>query len=163
MIAGAVKTLRRHPKGRHYRGECAAAWAAVILGGGWSGRFEPEAVRSSVSSGCGLGVAGQLQFAAVGSGDVDVDHLNGGEFLEQLRGVRPGRQRFQAAAEGDVQTIGEKGDEDVRLDAPGLLMVDRPDGEVAFERSKSFLDLDQLDVVAPQRGRIVSVRLLRNR
>ena len=40
---------------------------------------------------------------------------------------------------------------DVGLDPPWLLMVDRPDGEVAFEGSKRFLDLDELEVVAPKR------------
>jgi len=44
-------------------------------------------------------------------------------------------------ADGDVQTIGEEGDEDVGFDAPGLLMMDRPDGEVALERLKCFLDI----------------------
>jgi hypothetical protein len=35
-----------------------------------------------------------------------------------------------------------------------LLVVDRPDGEVALERSKRFLHLNQLDVEAPQGGGI---------
>src|SRR5271157_6466719 len=43
---------------------------------------------------------------------------------------------------------------DVRLDAPLLLVVDRADGEVALERSKRFLHLNELDVVAPQGGGI---------
>ena len=48
----ALKTLRRHPKGRHYRESAAAAWASVILGGGWFGSSSLRRLRSSVSSGC---------------------------------------------------------------------------------------------------------------
>jgi hypothetical protein len=44
-------------------------------------------------------------------------------------------------AEGDVQAVGEEGDEDVGLDARRLLVVDRPDGEVALQGSKRFLDI----------------------
>ena len=45
--------------------------------------------------GLGLGVTGQLQFAAVGGRDMDVDHLNGGEVSSTLRGVRPGASPFR--------------------------------------------------------------------
>ena len=102
------------------------------FGGRLVGQVELETVEEQRQFWGRPGVAGQLQFAAVGGGDVNVDHLNGGEFLERAARGQARRQRFQAAAEGDVQTIGEKGDEDVRLDAPLLLMVDRPDGEVPF-------------------------------
>src|SRR5208283_5703506 len=85
---------------------------------------------------------------------MNVDHLNGGEFLEHAARGQARREPFQAAAEGDVQTISEEGDEDVRLDALLFLMVDRADGEVALERSKRLLHLDQLEVEAPQGGGI---------
>ena len=48
-----------------------------------------------------------------------------------------------------------RGDKDVGLDAPGLLMMDGPDGEVALERAKRFLHLNELQIVAPQCRRIV--------
>jgi len=48
-----LKMLRRRLEGRHYRGSAAAAWAAVILGGGWSGSLSLRRFRSSVSSGSG--------------------------------------------------------------------------------------------------------------
>ena len=124
------------------------------FGGRLVGQFELEAVKEQRQLRLRLGVAAQLQFAPVGGGDANVDHLNGGEFVEQTARGQAGGERFQAAAESDVQTIGEKGDEDVRLDAPGLLMVDRADGEVALQGSKRLLYLDQLDVVAPQGGGI---------
>jgi len=39
----------------------------------------------------------------------------------------------QAPRQRDVQAIGQKGNEDVRLDAGLELVKDRPDREVAFE------------------------------
>ena len=52
-------------------------------------------------------------------------------FSNRLRGVRPGGEAVESMADGDVETIGEEGDEDVSLDALRLLVMDRPDGEVA--------------------------------
>jgi hypothetical protein len=105
------------------------------------GQFELEPVEEQRQFGFGLGIAGQLQLAAVGSGDVDVDHLNGGEFLEQTARGQARRQSLQAMANGDVETIGEKGDEDVSFDALRLLVMDRTDGEIALQVSKRFLDI----------------------
>jgi hypothetical protein len=44
--------------------------------------------------------------------------------------------------QGDVQAVGEKGDEDMRLDAPLTLMVDRPDRQIALECFERFFDGD---------------------
>jgi len=82
------------------------------------------------------------------------DHLNGGELLEQTARGEARRQSFQAKADGNVQAVGEEGDEDVRLDARRLLVMDRPDGEVALQGPKRFVDLNELQMVAPQRRRI---------
>ena len=68
------------------------------FGGRLVGQFELEAAKEQRQLGLGLGGAGQLQFAAVGGGDVNVDHLNGGEFLERAARGQARRQRFQAAA-----------------------------------------------------------------
>jgi hypothetical protein len=48
---------------------------------------------------------------------VHVNHLHGGELVEHGTRRKSRRQRFQSAAESGVQAIGEKGDENVRLDA----------------------------------------------
>jgi hypothetical protein len=64
-----------------------------------------------------------LQFAAVGRGDVHVDHLDDCEFLEQAARGQAWRQFFQAMANGDMKTIGEKGDEDVGVDALRFLVI----------------------------------------
>ena len=100
-------------------------------------------------------MASELQFAAVGGGDVHVDHLNGGEFIEQAARGQARRQSLQTMADGDVEAIGEEGDEEVGLDALGLLVMDRPDGEIALEVSKRFLHLTELQIIIPQRRRIV--------
>jgi hypothetical protein len=42
---------------------------------------------------------------------------------------------MQAPRKSDVQAIGQEGDEDVRLNACLELVKDRPDREVAFERT----------------------------
>src|SRR5271166_3400912 len=52
-IINALKMLTPDPKGRHYTERDAAAWAAVILGGGWSGNWSLRRSSSSVSSGSG--------------------------------------------------------------------------------------------------------------
>jgi hypothetical protein len=54
-----------------------------------------------------------------------VDHLEGGEFLQggprgQSRGQGP-----QAGLEGDLETLGEKGDEEMGVDTLVELVVDR--------------------------------------
>jgi hypothetical protein len=55
-----------------------------------------------------------------------------------------GSERVQAPLERDVQAVGEKGDEDVRLDALWVLMEDRSAGEVALEVLERFLDRYEL-------------------
>ena len=61
---------------------------------------------------------------------------------------------MQSPRKGDVQAIGQEGDEDVRLDTGLELVKDRPDGKVAFEILERLLDRDQQQVVAPQLGRV---------
>jgi hypothetical protein len=57
--------------------------------------------------------------------------------------------------EGGLQTVGEEGDEDVGLDALVGLVIDRPHREVVLEFLEGLLDLGQLQVIAPQRGRVL--------
>ena len=54
--------------------------------------------------------------------------------------------------EGHLKTIRHKGDEDVRFDARVLLVVNRADGQVAFELFEGLLDLGQLNIVLPQQS-----------
>jgi len=58
---------------------------------------------------------------------MDIDHLDGGKLFERASRSQAGRESVQAARQGDVQAIGEEGDEDVGFDAPLVLMEDRAD------------------------------------
>ena len=80
-----------------------------------------------------MGVTGQHQHATIGGGDVHVDHLHGGELLQGSARAEAWGICVQLPAEGDMQAIGEEGDEDVRLDALLMLVVDGADGQIAFE------------------------------
>src|SRR3954464_7432305 len=48
----------------------------------------------------GLGVAGQEQLAAIAGGDLDVDHLDSGEFLEGAARCQAGGEGGRAAGQG---------------------------------------------------------------
>ena len=82
---------------------------------------------------CGLGVARQRQMPPVGGRQMDIDHLQGGELLQdgprrQSRRARPGH-----VLQGDVQAVGDEGEEDVRLDPVLALMEDRADRQVVLK------------------------------
>ena len=62
--------------------------------------------------------------------------------------------RLHLLGQGDVQAVGEKGDEDVRLDTVLELVVDRAYCKVALEIFERLLDLYELNVVALQLGRV---------
>ena len=55
-----------------------------------------------------------------------VEHLDGGKLVEHRPRGEAGSQRPEPGAQRDVQTIGEKGHEDVRLNALLQLVIDRP-------------------------------------
>ena len=114
-----------------------------------------EFLKQKAELGFGLGIAGEHQLAAVGGRQMDVDHLHGGKLLQHAARRQSRRQRMQAPRERDVQGIGQKGNEDVRLDSGLELVKDRPDREVAFEVLERLLDGHQQQVVAPQLGRII--------
>ncbi len=104
-------------------------------------------------------MAGEPDLAAVGGWDVDVDHLHGGEFLEHAARRQPGGESAQPSGERDVQAIRQEGDEDVGFDTTFQLMEDPPDGEIALEVAEGLLDVDELEIVAPQSGGIVVVEI----
>ena len=64
-----------------------------------------------------LGLAAQDQGSAIGGGQMDIDHLQGREFLQGGARGQPVTQCPQAMLEGDLQAVGEEGDQDMRLDA----------------------------------------------
>src|SRR5271169_2750748 len=104
----------------------------------------------------GICWAGEAQLAAVGGGHVQVDHLHGGELLDDAARGQSWGERIEAAGEGYIEAIGEEGDEDVRLDAFDVLMEDRTDGEVALDGLERFFDGDELEIIGPQIGGIAA-------
>ena len=97
------------------------------------GKLQFQLIQQEAELGFGLGIAGEQQLAAVGGRQMDVDHLHGGKLLQHAARRQSRRQRMQAPRESDVQAIGQKGNEDVRLDASLELVKDRPDREGTFE------------------------------
>src|SRR5205814_8446591 len=75
-------------------------------------------------------------------------------FSSTLRGVSPGASACRRRARVTCRQIGQKGNEDVRLDAGLELVKDRPDREVALEVLERFLDRNQQQIMAPQLGRV---------
>jgi hypothetical protein len=102
-----------------------------LVGGGadfgrrLSRQLEPERVEQQAELGLRLGVAREHELTSVGGRDVHVDHLQGGEFLEHAARRQSWRQGVETSLESDVEAIGKKGDEDVRLDPFRILVEDR--------------------------------------
>ena len=59
--------------------------------------------------------------------NLDIEHLHGRELVEHATRREPRGMRPQLLRQRGVQAVGEEGDEDVRLDARLVLVIDRPD------------------------------------
>jgi len=77
---------------------------------------EGESFQEQSLIGVGLGVAAQDQGAAIGSREVNIEHVDASEFVEHGSRGEPCRQWFESRPQGDVQAIGHEGDKDVRLE-----------------------------------------------
>ena len=142
--------------------------AGRACGGDFRGRLgrqgQVHAVDQQAQFGLGFGVAGQHDLAPVGGRQMHVDHLDGGELRQRAAGGEAWGEAVQAAGQGDLQAVGEEGDEDMGFDAPFVVMEDRTDREVALQVLERLFDCDELDVVLPDEQQDpVSVRLVRNR
>ena len=117
----------------------------------WGGRIEAGQAQGGEYRGRSSRAAGNGAFGlAAPEGEVDDPH--GAEDLERFgsRQVEPGR--FELLFEDAVEQEGERGDEDVRLDAGVGAVVDRAQfddvleiGEGALDLAELFVDLDGLD------------------
>ena len=88
-----------------------------------------------------LGVTAQDQGAAVGGRQVHIDHLDGGEFLQGGPWGQPRREGAQTGLQGDLETIGQEGDENRCCDPRIQWVVNGANTEVAlqlFERLCHF-------------------------
>ncbi len=107
----------------------------------------------------GLSVTCEDERAPVRRGEVNVQHLDGGERLKHGAGRQPRRQRAQALLQRHLEAIGQKGHEDVRLDTPIALVIDGPDCEIALQFLERLLDFGELDVEGPQLRRRLSCEI----
>lgn len=117
------------------------------------GEGQLELVEQELEVFLGLGVAGHDDLAAVGGGQVDVEHLHGGELFEHGARGQPAGGAFEPGLEGHLQAVGEEGYEDVGMDAAFELVVDGAQGQVAFEFFEGLFDFGELEVKLPRCAR----------
>ncbi len=118
-------------------------------GGPWwglRGQLEVELPDQELLVGVEFGMAAEHERAAVGGGEVNVEHLHGGELVQDGPRREAVRQRLEHRAQGDVETIGEESDEDVRFAALDQLMVDRTQLQIVLEGLERGLDPGELDI-----------------
>ena len=81
-----------------------------------------ELVEKQLELGLWLGITRKDYGATITGGQINVDHLHGAELLKHCTGSESGSQVSQAAPQGDMKTVGDKGDKDVCLNSMGKLM-----------------------------------------
>src|SRR5260370_30522950 len=97
-----------------------------------------------------LRVAWQNQPALIDSRNPDVDHLDFCQLLQHRRRRQPRGVQQKTLLQRDLQAVGEKGNQNVRVGAVLQLMVNGAYAEVTLERSEDRFDLRQLNVARPQ-------------
>ncbi len=78
-----------------------------------------------------------------------IDHLHCRKFFQCGSRCQSRCQGTQPLFQCDLQTVGHEGDKDMRFDALILLVIDRPDRQIAFQFLEGLLDFGELDVVLP--------------
>ena len=87
---------------------------------------------------------------------MDIDHLDGGEFLQGGPWGQARSEGAQTGLQGDLETVGQEGDKNVRFDAPIQLMIDRPNTQVTLEFFERLFDFGQLDIPGPELNGVVA-------
>src|SRR5271157_2091290 len=147
----------RHSGSFHYTalaGRRAMFSGAVIRGGFCRGRSSLSRRARSFLVGGEFGVTAEDQGAAVGGGEMDVEHLDRCKLVEHSSRREAGRQRLEPCTQRDVQAVGQEGDEYMRLDAVLELMMDRAQVQIVLHGLEGGLDLDELDIEPPQLRRL---------
>ena len=91
-----------------------------------------------------LSMSGQDQVPSVGGRQMHVEHLQGGELLQDGSWGEPRRPRSGQVFQRHVQAVGDEGDEDVRLDPILALMEDRPYCASIFSRKSANVVLSDV-------------------
>ena len=82
--------------------------------------------------------------------EVHIEHSDGSEFVECLAHRQTRRPLLELVLQGEAQAVGDDRDEDMRFDAPLLLMEDRADREGSLQLLERRLDLDELQIERPE-------------
>ena len=110
---------------------------------------EVELFEQDFLIGLWMGVAAQDQGATVGRREVHIEHLNGGQFVQNRTWGQSGCERKQTGSQGHVQAVSHKGHKDVRLNPMLALVIDGAQHQVVLEVLKGRFDFDQPDVELP--------------
>lgn len=106
-----------------------------------------------------LGVACEDERAPVRGGEVNVQHLDGGELFKHGARRQSRRQRAQALLQSYLEAVGEEGHEDVGLDTLLALVIDGPDGEIALQFLERLFHFGELNIESPQFRRRLSCEI----
>ena len=104
------------------------------------GQSEMELIEQQLQVLFRLRVAAHHDLAAVAGGQVDVDHLHGGEFFQHGPRSQPAGGLAQPRFERDLEAVGEEANEGVRFDARFELVMKGAQGQIAFEFFEGLLD-----------------------
>jgi len=91
----------------------------------------------------GVRVAGEDDLAAVGGGEVHVEHLHGPKFLERASRGEAGGALAEPGFEGDLQGAGKECDHDMGFEPVIEQVVDGAQGEVVFELFERLFDFGE--------------------
>jgi len=136
---------------------------AVRWSRGWSGSWSFSFFERGFLVGFGLCITSEEEGAFVGAQVVDIEHLDGGELVENGPGGQSGGVGAQAGAKVYMDAIGQEGDKDVGFDPGVELMVDRPEVEIVLEGAERGFHFRELDVEVPGVGGLASGMLARSR
>lgn len=98
-----------------------------------------------------LRVAPHFQPPAVAGRQMDVDQLQGREFLDHCPRRQSTPQALELFPQTDVHAVGQKADENVTLNPFFSLMEDGPDPQISFQILEALLNLHQLHLIVPDR------------
>lgn len=135
------------PECLHYTGPVGVRLNRGDFGRRLSGKAQFELLENQALVRLGLCIAciaGEYQFAAIGGGQLHIEHLPGAEFLQNRTWYQFGCQIAQSAAECHVEAIRQERDEDVRFDALHILMKNGPQPGFAFQVAEDLFELSEL-------------------